>query len=137
MINVDKIKIVQEKIKRALLQIEKEENITITFGSSKYDAAHYVTPMTVKTNDKNNEVIKIDSSISKRMGFTQNIIGMSFETPTGKYTIIDIKTRNRKFPIIAKAPNGVTYKYSVERIKNLIGGDKVVNRNANLEALFK
>jgi hypothetical protein len=41
MINVDKIKVVQEKIKMALLRIEEEENITITFGSSKYDASHY------------------------------------------------------------------------------------------------
>ena len=50
---------------------------------------------------------------------------------------LDIKTKNRTYPIIAKQVSGVkTYKYSVDQIKRLIGGDKIINRNANLDKLI-
>jgi hypothetical protein len=70
------------------------------------------------------------------MGFTQNIIGMQFTGTNGVYEITEIKTRNRTYPVIAKSlSSGKSYKYSVNQIKSLIGGDKIINRNANLDKL--
>jgi hypothetical protein len=137
MINETKIKKIQDKLKLAILQIEKEENVKIDFGSISYNKAFYSSKMNVKTLEKTEEVGDVYKSICRRLGFTQNIIGMRFNGTNGIYEIIDIKTKNRTYPIIAKQVSGIkTYKYSVDQIKRLIGGDKIINRNANLDKLI-
>jgi len=136
MINEAKIRSVQDKIKRAIAQIEKDENVKIDFGSISYNPAFYGAKMTVKTLEKTDSVSKTYESICKRFGFTQNIIGMQFTGTNGVYEITEIKTRNRTYPVIAKSlSSGKSYKYSVNQIKSLIGGDKIINRNANLDKL--
>jgi hypothetical protein len=135
MITEAKIKRVQEKIKAALALIEKEENLSIQFGSIKYNSAFYSTTIKVLTNEKSEKVHSIYEAICKQLGFTQNIIGMKFMGNGGEMTIIDIKTKNRKYPVIAQGKTG-TFKYSVEHVKRCIGGDKLINRNANLDKLL-
>ncbi len=137
MINETKIKKIQDKIKAAILQIEAEENVKIDFGTISYNKAFYTSKMTVKTLEKTEAVGDVYKAICRRLGFTQNIIGMQFNGTNGVYEIVDIKTKNRTYPIIAKQVSGLkTYKYSVEQIKRLIGGDKIINRNANLDKLI-
>jgi len=137
MINEAKIKKIQDRIKAAILQIEAEEDVKIDFGTISYNKAFYTSKMTVKTLEKTEAVGDVYKSICRRLGFTQNIIGMQFNGTDGVYEIVDIKTKNRTYPIIAKSLTGVkTYKYSVDQIKRLIGGDKIINRNANLDKLI-
>jgi GTP cyclohydrolase III len=137
MINETKIKKIQDKLKAAILQIEKEENVKIDFGTISYNKAFYTSKMTVKTLEKTEAVGDVYKAICRRLGFTQNIIGMQFNGTNGVYEIVDIKTKNRTYPIIAKQVSGIkTYKYSVDQIKRLIGGDKIINRNANLDKLI-
>ena len=137
MIDEAKIKKVQDRIKAAILQIEKEENVKIDFGTISYNKAFYTSKMTIKTLEKTEAVGDVYKAICRRLGFTQNIIGMRFHGTNGVYEIIDIKTKNRTYPIIAKSLTGAkTYKYSVDQIKRLIGGDKIINRNANLDKLI-
>jgi hypothetical protein len=137
MIDETKIKKIQDKIKAAILKIEAEENVKIDFGSISYNKAFYTSKMTVKTLEKTEAVGDVYKAICRRLGFTQNIIGMRFHGTNGVYEIIDIKTKNRTYPIIAKSLTGAkTYKYSVDQIKRLIGGDKIINRNANLDKLI-
>ena len=135
MITESKIKKVQEKIKAAIAAIEKEENVSIQFSSISYNSAYYTTSMKVQTTEKNEKVAGVYESVCKRLGFTQNVVGMKFTGNSGEMTIIDIKTKNRKYPVIAQGKTG-TYKYSVDHIKRLIGGDKLINRSANLEKLL-
>ena len=136
MINDRKIKTVQDKIRLAICQIEIVENVKIEFGSVRYNVAQYSTQMSVKTLEKTESVDNVFKSLCARLGFTQNIIGMKFESTGGLYEIVDIQTKNRKYPIIAVSPKGTRFKYSVTHIKKLIGGDKIINRNANLEKLI-
>ena len=137
MITSEKINQIQKKIKLALLEIEKSENVKIEFGSSRYNSAFYKTSMTVSTLEKTKAVVSVYESTCKRLGFTQNIIGMKFDNGVkGVYEVVDIKTKNRKYPVMAKAPNGIVYKFAVDYMKKLIGGDKAINRNANLNKLL-
>jgi len=105
------------------------------FSSIKYNSAYYSTTMKVNTQEKSEKVTSIYEEICKRLGFTQNIIGMKFQGNGGEMTIIDIKTKNRKYPVIAEGKSG-TFKYSADHVKKLIGGDKIINRNANLDKLL-
>lgn len=136
MINETKIKSIQSKIKLAISKIEQEENVKIEFSSVRFNVAHYTTQMSVKTLDKTESVDSVLKSICVKLGFTQNIIGMTFDGNNGMYEIIDIQTRNRRYPVIVKSSDGKKYKYSVEHIKKIIGGDKIINRNANLDKLI-
>ena len=137
MIDEVKIKKVQDRLKAAILQIEAEENVKIDFGTISYNKAFYTSKMTIKTLEKTEAVGDVYKAICRRLGFTQNIIGMQFNGTNGVYEIVDIKTKNRTYPIIAKSLTGAKmYKYSVNQIKSLIGGDKIINRNANLDKLI-
>lgn len=138
MITTTKINTVQDQIKKAIEKIEADNNVKITFGSVRYNSAYYTTSMKVASTEKTEKVQSFHESICKRLGFTQNIIGMTFQGKNGLYEITEIKTRNRKYPVIAESKaNGRMYKYSADHIKRLIGGDKVINRNANLDKLIK
>lgn len=136
MITSTKIDKIQAKLKRAIAEIEKEENVTISFGGISYTAAYYTTQMKVTTLEKNEKVSNVLLATCKALGFTQNIIGMTFQGKNGTMRITDIKTRNRKYPIIAESlVGGKSFKYGKEFIKTQLGGDKIINRNANLDKL--
>jgi len=136
MITEAKIKKIQAKLNKAIAEISKEENVSIVFGGIRYNSAEYSTTMKVKTLEKSEKVTNLNTSVCKRYGFTQNILGMTFEGKNGTMKIIDIKTRNRSYPIIAEClQNGKSYKYSATDIKQRLGGDKIINRNANLDKL--
>lgn len=137
MINEAKVKEVQRQINKAIKEIENKNNVQIKFGSISYNSAYYTTTMKVTTTEKSEKVNGVYEKICKRLGFTQNIIGMQFQGINGVYEIVDIKTRNRKYPVIAESKSdGKMYKYTVSHIKKLIGGDKIINRNANLDKLI-
>lgn len=137
MINEAKVKEVQRQINKAIKEIENKNNVQIKFGSISYNSAYYTTTMKVTTTEKSEKVNGVYEKICNQLGFTQNIIGMQFQGINGVYEIVDIKTRNRKYPVIAESKsNGKMYKYTVNHIKKLIGGDKIINRNANLDKLI-
>ena len=136
MITDRKIDKIQTKIKKAIAAIAAEENVSIAFGSISFNSAYYTTSMKVTTLEKNEKVSNVHTAICKSLGFTQNILGMTFEGKNGTMKIYDIKTRNRKYPIIAEClQDGRSYKYSKEHIKLKLCGDKIINRNANLDKL--
>lgn len=137
MINPEKIKSVQAKIKAALAQIEKEENVQIAFGNCSYTPAYYKSGMTVTSQEKSEKVDNVFLNLSKRLGFTQNIIGMTFTgTSCGEVTITDIKLKNFKYPVIGVTKDGKGFKFTIDQVKKYLGGDKIINRNANLDKLL-
>lgn len=135
MINERKIDTIQAKIKAAIAQIEKEENVKINFGNIRYNSAYYTSQLKVTTLEKSEKVKSVYESICRSLGFTQDVVGMTFMQGSTEHEIIDIKTRNRKYPVITKTKSGKQFKFPVSAVKRLIGGDKIINRNANLDKL--
>lgn len=136
MITREKVLQVQNKIKEAIAQIEKDENIKIDFGSLSFNPQRYSTSMTVSTLEKSEKVESVLERTCRSIGFTQNVIGMSFDFRGDKYEITDIKTKNRKYPVIAtETRTKKSYKFSVDTIKRLLGGDSKINRDKNLDKL--
>ena len=136
MITREKVISIQEKIKKAIAEIEKAENVKIDFGTLSFNPQKYSTSMTVSTLDKSERVESILERTCRSIGFTQNVIGMTFDFRGDKYEITDIKTKNRKYPVIAteiRTKKG--YKFSVETIRKALGGDSQINRNKNLDKL--
>ena len=126
MITRDKVLRIQEKLKLAIKQIELEENVEFDFGSISFTAQRYQTSFTVKTLEKSEKVESIMERTCKSIGFTQNVVGMEFSFKGSKYEITDIKTKNRKYPVIATdLSSKMSYKFGVETVKKLLGGDKI------------
>ena len=137
MITREKILQVQNKIKAAIAEIEKEENVKIDFGTVSFNLQKYSTSMTVSSLEKSEKVESVLERTCRSIGFTQNVIGMSFDFRGDKYEISDIKTKNRKYPVIAlETRTKKSYKFSVDTIKKILGGDKLINRNKNLDKLI-
>ncbi len=122
MITKRKITTVQDKIKRALAQIEQEEKVKISFGTRSYNDSEYSTKMVVKTIAKDVKTVKavdgVQTQMSMNYGFSENIIGKTFRTMNGTHTIKEFKTRNRKYPIITTCSNGGSYKFAPSQIKS-------------------
>jgi len=136
MITREKVLQVQNKIKEAIEQIEKDENVKIDFGTLSFNPQRYSTSMTVSTLEKSEKVESVIERTCHLIGFTQNVIGMSFDFRGDRYEITDIKTKNRKYPVIAtESRTKKSYKFSVETIKKLLGGDSKINRDKNLDKL--
>jgi len=136
MITREKVLQVQNKIKEAIAQIEKDENVKIDFGSLSFTPQRYSTSMTVSTLEKSEKVESVLERTCRSIGFTQNVIGMSFDFRGDKYEITDIKTKNRKYPVIAtETRTKKSYKFSIDTIKRLLGGDSKINRDKNLDKL--
>jgi hypothetical protein len=92
-----------------------------------------------ETDDTRKEYLDIEyTNLSKRFGFTQNIVGMTFEhRMLNTVKITHIKPRNRKYPIIGiSSKDGKGYKFTKDQVKLYLGGDKLINRNANLDILL-
>lgn len=115
--NRDKVKLVHDKIRRALRQIEAEEGVKISFSTCRFDNTHYTSRMEVLSTD-----VKVSAdrflTLSKGLGFSENVIGKTFNDNKGnRYTITDIKTRSPKYPVVASCSDGKSYKFSTSDIK--------------------
>jgi hypothetical protein len=124
MIDRTKVRRIQEKIQNAIAQIEKEENVSIEFGTRTFSETQYTTKMTVKSTATDTKTIKAVESenelLSKSYGFNKNIIGEKFTIQGKSLEVKSFKTRNRKYPIIAETIDGRSFKLSPAQIKGLI-----------------
>lgn len=116
MITPEKINLVQARIKAAIAQIEREENVKISFGSCRYDSSKYSSTMSVKTNEINDKVNLANERTCRMLGLDTNVIGKLVKIGAKTFVVTDIKTRNRTYPIIAEC-EGKSYKLSVDQVK--------------------
>ena len=133
--NRDKVTSISEKIKLAISEISKSEGVEISLGSISFSATSFSAKITGVEKD-NPENDRVNLMLSKRYGFTQNIIGMEFTSPSGTFTVDGFKTINRKYPILATRTDGKMYKFHPSQILKYFGGHNIINRNANLKNLL-
>ena len=135
----EEVKEIRDSIIEKLKEIESKHNVKIELGTVKFDSLQFKTVLTVSSEKSEHleESENLNDFLSKRYGFTQNIIGMVFDHPSlGKVTIKQFKPRNRKYPILGECAKGL-YKFDTSKVKSLLGGDKMINRRKNLENLTK
>jgi len=136
MLTKSKITWIEEFIKDQLKLVEERENIKIDFKLMNQNLSKVDFNMSITSLDFDPKIEKLNHNLSVRYGFTQNIVGMDFNHPRlGLVEITEIKTKNRKYPIIGQSEKGY-YKFTTSQIKSYLGGDKLINRNKNLELLL-
>ncbi len=122
------------------LKGEIDKNLKISINSTETPDGFKIE-IVGQDESKIQEIESKNLRISKAYGFTQNIVGMEFTT-NGKikkqHKIIGFKTANRKYPIITRELiSGLSYKFPIDMVKKQLGGDKIINRNANLKKFFE
>ena len=133
--NRDKVISISEKIKIELAKISASEGIDISLGSISFSSSSFSVKITGVEKD-NPDSHRVNLMLSKRYGFTQNIIGMEFTSPSGTFIVDGFKTANRKYPILATRTDGKMYKFHPSQILKYFGGHNIINRNANLKNLL-
>lgn len=128
--------LISDKIKKAIIEIGEQHNLDFNFDGISFTTA--TLNLKISAQERNSTHLKQSMTIlSKKLGFTQNIIGMEFSCSNGEFIIESIKPRNRKYPIIAKRKiDGAQYKFSEKNVLKYIGGNSMLNRVANLENLL-
>jgi hypothetical protein len=134
----DKALSITDQIKELLKNLAETENLKLDLGNISFSS----TQLNLKISFQDLDSSKLDAQntlLSKRYGFTQNIVGMEFTSnlTTGKFVVTGFKTQNRKYPILAeRVSDGTSYKFSASHILKYLGGNKLINREANLKNLL-
>ena len=127
-----------EIINQSLEDLNKDGiNITISDCETK---TGFRIEIIVDDNKKLKLMENTNLRLSKKHGFTQNIVGLEFESIVNnvnkKFKIIGFIPRSKKFHIRARDNDNLTWKFTTDEVKKKLGGDKIINRNANLKKLL-
>lgn len=124
MIDKNKAQDINADIITAIREIEKKHNLKLTKSRSTYceSGNSFRMNLSFAPADVKQRNFEFES---KRFGFDKDIVGRVFRTGhvcenSSPYLITEIRTRNRKFPIIA-IQNGKNYKFTIEQIKLYLG----------------
>lgn len=113
----DKMKVnqVAKDIDEALKAVEAKHNISIARGRGTYDAHTFSLKVNCVIKEASGEVFDIAARDFQRMahlyGLKADDLGKTFYANGQPYTISGLKSRNKKYPILAKNRNGKTYKF--------------------------
>lgn len=135
MTNIDKV---IDQINQHLSELD---GLEVKFQILKNDQFGFKFVVDAVKIEKLKDLEKQNERLSKSYGFTQNIVGMEFEYKdrdgsVNTHKITGFKPRNRKYPIITMdITRQLSYKFSVSSVKDKLGGDRMINRFANLEKL--
>lgn len=124
---------IKERLEGFLKSIELEEEVS--FSIKHFNQTNIDCSFEFSLKSKNDEVDKIETELCKSVGFTQNVIGEVFKHEGVDFKIFEIRKRSKKYPIVASSKSK-SLKFSVNYIKRKLGGDKLINRKANLEKLL-
>lgn len=135
--NKERAKQISNKIKEALSLIDEQENIKISIDGVSFTSTSINLRISGTDNLNPVEFNRTMTLMSKRYGFTQNIIGMEFTCSNGDFVIDSFAPKNRKYPILAtRKIDGAKFKFPPKNILKYLGGDSIINRNANLKNLL-
>ena len=139
MLNTTKLQIINKKLSDALEKISEEENVDINLIKNKNgDTVQQSYHLIITTKDESEKSLIRQANKCKAVGFVNNVISRTFTYQNDDYTIVNVKPRNNRYPVIAmNTRNNKMMKFTKEHIQSALGGDKLINRYANLKILNK
>jgi hypothetical protein len=111
--------ILRESINRALLDVAKQNGVTLKVGNMKYSSTNIniaVEAILLSDNGENLNDKRTFEELAELYGLKVSDYGKKFSTVNGEYTLVRIDSKKRNYPIIAKNKAGTTYKFSSEAV---------------------
>jgi len=116
------VKDLREAIITVLNTVESQYGITFTFNNIRFSDNSFSTKLEARVGTNSNEHAKAEwKQNSWAFGLSEHDFGKTFIHNDAGYTIVGIKPRSPKFPVIAmNHMDGKKYKMPVDLIKNAL-----------------
>ena len=104
------------EMEAALKAIANKYGVEVSLGNTSFTEANFTTKFQVATIAEGGVTMSKEAIDFNRYKTTMGInmeLGNEFEHNGKTYTIIGLKPRSKKYPILAKCSDGKTYKLSV------------------------
>lgn len=119
--NKTNVDLLRADLNRCMDALEKKHGVKFNIGAMRYSS----TSVTFKTEGL---ALGNDDSIScaeeanynahsRRLGLPEGSFGKTFRAQGESFTICALKTKNHRYPVIAKNIRGQMYKFSADQIR--------------------
>jgi len=109
-------------IEAALLTVATKHGISLDIGNIRFDSNSFRTKLEafINSNNEGNVDKIIWDKHCSRFNLKPEDFGKNFFYNGTDYTICGIALKSRKYPINAKRPNGVTYRFMLSTIHDIL-----------------
>lgn len=115
-----RVKKLTAELQKVLDQFAKDNGLeSATFKSTTFNDTEFSTKVTVKDKLSESEADDDFNNKAVMMGLPEGLRGKSFESNGKTFTITDINTRARKYPLEGVDTAGNTYKFPREVVSKL------------------
>ena len=105
-------------IDEALRSVGEQHGITFTFNSIRYSDNMFSTRLEARVGEDSTEHARNDWNKNYwKIGLQKEDFGKTFVYGGQSYTVVGIKPRSSKFPVIAERSDGKKFKMPVEVIR--------------------
>jgi hypothetical protein len=115
------LKDLRDDINAALESVGAKYNVKLTAGNVSYTADNATFKLQAASISESGDVLTKEASDFKvfaaSYGLKPEDLGKPFTTGTGTYTIVGLRSRSYKMPIIGKNSNGKMFKFSPQAVK--------------------
>lgn len=116
---------VREAVREALKSVEEEFEVDIEFGNGRFSSGSFGFKIDINTRDENGEKQNAKEKefklYAKSFGLEPDDFGKTFNDRGKLYTIVGIKPRSYKVPVLAKNLKGKVYKFPADVIIRGLG----------------
>ena len=116
---------IRKRLKAALKPLAKELGVVIDLGNCTFRASNCRFQLKIALLDPKGEAITEESDSFRRnaklYGFEPADLGKEFIFQGQHYTICGLKTKSRKYPVIARSCNGKDYKFACRNVLEALG----------------
>jgi hypothetical protein len=123
MITKDELKNFRSDFDKAITELEKKYNITISQGSISYSENEFHMKITAKKNTTTSGKSTEQADFEKYcelFGLKPSDYGKTFKSNGKEFMITGLNVRARSMPVIAYCSDGKSYKFSEESIKRVL-----------------
>jgi len=120
-----KIKAMREIIQKALDEIKMTTGVELKLGKINYDIFSFDASLSAVIEDKKFDEEKAEfEKLCFHYGFKKDDYGKTFEwannLSTTTYTLYGFAPRSKKYHVLARNPNGKTYKWEIDVVKRML-----------------
>ena len=116
-----------ERLEAVLSPLAEELGVAINLGGCSFRGCNCKYQLEVALFDPNGQAITGEvqafSSSAHLFGLESSDLGKQFIFEGQPYNICGIKSKNRKYPIIARSSNGRQYKFACRTVLEALGRD--------------
>ena len=107
----------RSELDAAINTVLAKHGLSANFGRFSFDDSTFTTKLTVNCGSNDDAALREFKKYAFRFDLTGDEFGKSFTHSQDTYTIVGLKPKSRKYPILAKNKAGKTYKFPAAKAR--------------------